>query len=83
MLSSVTTVKLLLVPLPCTGILIIGAEVPPNTVVLNTASANIAGGLIVPKRKLVVGWGTSWLLKSYLIWSSGVTTPSAATDTLS
>ena len=57
--SSVTTVKLLLVPLPCTGILTIGADVPPNTVVLKTASANIAGALIVPKEKSPVGCGIS------------------------
>jgi len=54
-LSSVITVKLLLVPLPCTGILTIGADVPPNTVQFKTASPKIAGGLIVPKEKLLVG----------------------------
>ena len=57
--SSVTTVKLLLVPLPCTGIRIIGAAVPPNTVALKTASPKIAGGFTVPKEKSPVGCGIS------------------------
>jgi hypothetical protein len=55
LLSSVRTVKLLLVPLPCTGILTIGADEPPKTVNPKTASAKIAGGLTVPKEKLLVG----------------------------
>ena len=80
--SSVKTVKLLLVPLPWTGILISGFAVPSKTLVPKTASPNSAGGLIVPKLKLLAGCGTLVLPKSYLICNSGVTIPSAETETL-
>jgi len=76
------TVKLLLVPLPCTGIRTIGAAAPPNTLMLNTASPNTEGGLTVPNKKLEGGCGVSGLLKSYLTCNSGLTIPSADIETL-
>ena len=69
------TVKLLLVPLPCNGTLIIGEETPPNEFVPNTALLNFEGGFIVPKSNKAVGWGIFVLPYSNLTCTSGSTIP--------
>jgi len=74
---------LLLVPLPCKGTLIIGLFCPANLLVAKIASLNIDGGFITPKSIKSKGCGTSELLKSNLICTSGSTIPSAAAETLS
>jgi len=52
-------VKLLLVPLPCNGILIKGLSPPPNTFVFNNASPNFDGGFITPISNKSGGCGIS------------------------
>ena len=48
-------------PLPCSGIHIIGLSAPPNTLVLKSASPNNAGGLMLPKSNKLGGCGVSVL----------------------
>ena len=55
--SSLIIVKLLLEPLPCNATLINGLSPPPNTLVLNIASPNFDGGLIIPKSNKSAGCG--------------------------